>query len=178
MFTRSAPHWSKTLKADEEFIRLIAEKNMKLYPRLADPVRDSPTYITCTFGGKTIPLTLNKIDKHALYAYGWSYCTLLALALNELTNLPLTLITRGRAGKLGHAVVKVSENNYLDIAGLTTMDKLHATYGTDYAEELPRGEFCARVATDEHVDNPFTFVGEVEKRVTYHFAQLVINQYL
>lgn len=172
-------HWRTYEKSNPELFWLALERAEKVYPEAVDVCRDTPAEIECVFGTRMAALTLQLVDAEASSLYGWGYCTLLALALHDLSGYPLVLFTRNQDQSQwkGHAAVKINDDSYLDIAGVRTAASICEEYRLD-AEPVTvtREQFCSAVASGEHEENPMSFVDRLEQLVTMDFAQLVLKE--
>lgn len=172
-------HWSTLYSTDRRFYDLAYSRATEYYPEFYDP-EEAPTAIPVVIGSRSAELTLKLIDAEVVSLYGWGYCSLLALAIHDLTGAPLVLHTskQGTDVWVGHASVLVGENKYLDIEGVNSVRAINSRYRFNIIPKIvTREEFCSTIATEEHVANPFSWLDELERLLTFHFAEEVITQY-
>lgn len=166
------------IKAEDRiFYDLILERFRNSFP--GAPVGSVP--IPCVFGSRTANLTLREINSEAVNIFGWGYCTLLALAVHDITGFPLALFTKTLVGEdwKGHATVQITDCLFLDITGLNSVENINKKYGMATNPKLvSREEYCSTIATGEHVTNPFSFIRPLEQKIVKDFAALVVKEYL
>lgn len=173
-------HWKDLYYGDCHFYEEAYRRAAETYPEYDDP-EDAPAAIECFFGSRHSAVTLRSIDSEAVNLFGWGYCTLLALAMHDITGFTLTLFTKTYDGRIwsGHACIQLPNGLFLDIEGVRTMQQIQKVYAIqDTPDMVSREKFCATVAHGEHVENPMSFVGELEQLITKDFAHHVLNTYL
>jgi hypothetical protein len=164
-------------------------------PRLAQLAGENMDYfdeegwLTLQFGQSEVTLPYREISPGVRFVYRSGYCAFLALAIHELTGLPLAVFTIPGTGMNdwhGHVTVKTGEDEYLDIAGFSTEWQINENYG--YGENTPHGALrltvtdnVAEVPEIFHEDirhNPWLMFGELERLVTEDYARQIIEDYL
>lgn len=172
-------HWKYLYNENRAFYDLAWWRAGEFYPEYDDP-EDAPAEIECVFGSRCSSLTLRVVDAEAESLYAWGYCTLLALAIHERTGFPIALFTTANPEPgewSGHAAIQVADGLFLDITGIHTATEITQTYRMENVEPhiVSKEEFCNIVASDEHIQNPMSFVDELEQLITYDFAEYLIK---
>lgn len=178
MWFNRGVHWRTYRDSNPELFQLALERAEEVYPEVVDVYRDTPPTIECVFGTRVTSLTLQLVDAEAVNLYGWGYCTLLALAMHDLSDAPLVLFTRDQTETQwkGHAAVKIREDAYLDITGVRTAESIRNEYRLNSnPEEVTRDQFCSRVASGEHESDPMRFVDRLEQLITVDFAGFLLK---
>lgn len=165
------------------------------HPRLAELADENMDYfgeegwLTLQFGQSEVTFPYREISPGVSFVYRSGFCAFLALALHELTGLPIAVFTipgTGPEGWLGHVALQTGEDEYLDIAGFSTAEQINENYG--YGADTPYGELqltltgsISEVPEIFHEDirsDPWMMFGELERLVTFDYAQQIIEDYL
>lgn len=145
-------------------------------------------WLTLQFGQSEVTFPYREISPGVSFVYRSGYCAFLALAMHEITGLPLAVFTipgTGMDNWLGHVTLQTGEDEYLDIAGFSTEQQINDNYGygnSSYAAmKLTIAENVADVPEIFHEDvrsDPWLMFGELERLVTMDYAQQIIDDYL
>jgi hypothetical protein len=173
-FLRPGVHWKHLEVSEPQLYSLAKARNHLRAPSYL------PRTIPVKFGSRNGELTLRKVNKEAIRIYRFGHCTLMALALHRLLGYDLVLFNQFYDGNMwrGHAAVKLPDGRFLDIAGIFKNEKaILASYNfTAPAQVVSVEEFHAVVIYDEPPTRDlFSYVGNLEKLVTYDFAKHLIE---
>jgi len=170
-------HWRNYERSQPRFFQLALARAEEYYPELVDHYREAPAAIEVTFGSRVSALTPRFLDSEAVNLFGWGYCTLLALALHDRYGYELVLLTKEAATSSGewrgHALVELEPGRYLDITGAHEgLEEIYEEYGfRAEPEHLSREAFCERVIHEDKLTEPFEFIDELERLLTFDFAE-------
>lgn len=183
MFARGT-HWKSLYYSDQEFYELCYWRAAEVYGDEYEDIEKSPAALEVVYGSRMSSLTLDFIDAEAVQLFAWGYCGYLALAIHELTNLPLALFTNTEdateRGWHGHAAVVLPDGSFLDIEGVTTAAEINERYGLKETVEptFPGpDEYRTTMFGAEKAANPYRILDELELRLLRHFAELVVKEY-
>jgi len=158
----------------------LADENMEFF--------GDDGWLTLQFGQSEVTFPYREISPGVSFVYRSGYCAFLALAMHEITGLPLAVFTIPGSSKeewFGHVTLKTGEDEYLDIAGFATEQQINDNYGygnSSYrAMELTIAENVSEVPEIFHETirtDPWMMFGELERLVTMDYAQQIIDDYL
>lgn len=169
------------MTAEDPRLAVLAEDNMDFF--------DEDGWLTLQFGSSEVTIPYREISPGVSYLYRSGFCAFLALAIHEMTDLPLAVFTipgTGLNNWLGHVTVKTGEDEYLDIAGFCTEQQINENYG--YGEGTDSGELSLKIVNHfsdapeiVHEDirhDPWLMLGELERLVTVDYARQIVEEYL
>lgn len=151
---------------------------MTTHNGMAQPHQGAVPY---QFSGQIYNLVPNVITQETIDFFLHGHCAILAIALHLRTGLtPLMVATSSKRGQKweGHAFIKMGENQYLDIAGMRTME----TMQEDFAGELktpriiPASKFTAMMFNIPRPQNGLNFLGEQEREYVEGIADILVRQ--
>lgn len=138
-----------------------------------------------TFGSMGVTARYGIIDGEIRAAYAHGACGLLAYALHKEHGLPLVVWTsegdRPESWS-GHVAVRLGEDSFLDIRGVSTAAEI-ADYYRPYAKpfsgphDVTEAEFLELVVGDEYKDNVFGYVDRLEHLLTLDYANILVRDY-
>lgn len=158
----------------------LADENMEFF--------GDDGWLTLQFGQSEVTFPYREISPGVSYVYRSGYCAFLALAMHEITGLPLAVFTIPGSGPeewFGHVAIKTGEDEYLDIAGFSTAQQINDNYGYGNRHfpdlKLTIAENVSEVPEIFHEtirSDPWTMFGELEKLVTFDYAEQILDDYL
>lgn len=172
----------RTLPKANPRLGMLAEWNME---------DNDDTVLNLYFGSTWAYFPYREINSHVVSIYRNGYCAFLALAIHEQTNYPLAVFSLAdeylpeNEGWLGHVAVKIGDDSYLDITGVSTAEQIQSAYGFGKY----RGEYMSETiaSTLEEVPEifhpelhgqPWNFLEELEELVTRDYAEQLVARYV
>jgi hypothetical protein len=172
-------HWRDI--TNPRFYRLALDRAYEIYPDMEDAHDEHDGTIEVILGSRGASLTLRLVDGEAISLFAYGHCVLLAYAIYEKTNLPLIVFTNETAegaGWHGHAGISLGDDKILDITGICSEDEIHNRYGKlSEGKIMSAEEFKKLVVDPAYVENPFSFLDELEQFVVKDFADHLISEY-
>lgn len=169
------------LTTENPLLAQLAAQNMEAY--------DEDGWLTVNFGSSEFSIPYREFSPGVKFLYRNGYCAFLALALHEITDLPLAVFTipgTGLDNWLGHVALCTGPDEYLDVTGFSTAAEINEAYG--YGENTPYGALALTITKDvssvpeifheEVRDAPWTMLGELERLVTMDYAEQLLSDFL
>lgn len=163
----------------------VAEANPEmsldeLYDSRSSLIQEFDVY----FGSRSETVRYGVIDGAVTSLFGYGYCILLALAFHEKTGREFVMWTDGEntgSRWSGHVGVRVDDDHILDVFGITHHNEVASRYpsaklGTP--EVLTREEMLSRLADEKYRNDPWSFVDELERLLTFDYAERLVADHL
>lgn len=178
-------HWKSLAETDPEFYGLCYERAVEIYGEKVASSEQVPVQIHFSLGFMDGLLTLDQVNDDARHIFGWGACSFFAMALHELTGLPLALFTAPEAQGgnwedwSGHAAVALPDGNFLDITGVVSAAAISSRYGFEEIVEptiLGWEDYLEAQFGDRTVADPFRALEPLELRMLRHHAEIVARE--
>lgn len=138
------------------------------------------------FGSRGDSFQYGEVDGAVQSVFGYGFCSLMALALNERLGKEFVMWTtesgsEGR-GWSGHIGVHLGDDRVLDVFGISTYEQVERRYAfggrVGAPEVVSREEMLNRMADKEYRGDPWAFVDELERLLTHDIAERLIATHL
>lgn len=138
------------------------------------------------FGSRGDTFQYGEVDGAVQSVFGYGFCSLMALALNERLGREFVLWTTdkdaGPRGWSGHVGVHLDDSRVLDVFGISTYEDVARRYSMfgemGEPEVVSREELLARTSSEDYREDPWSFVDELERLLTHDIAERLIAAHL
>lgn len=180
----------RRLPSDSELHKLALDRicwaNMDM---TLDDIYDSSSRsiqeLDLSFGSMGVTARYGEIDGEVMSAYAHGACALIAYALHKEHGLPLVVWTDEGdrpTNWSGHVAVRVGDDAFLDIRGISTAADV-ADYYRRYTKalggpvDMTEAEFLDLIVGDEYKGDVFGYVDRLEHLLTLDYASILVRTY-
>lgn len=178
-------HWKSLYETDREFYELCYERSVERYGKSNTDSEDALADVYFSIGFLDARLVLDQIDEEAKHIFGWGCCSFFAMALHQLTGLPLALFTSPEAQGAGwedwtgHVALALPGGSFLDITGVVSAADINSRYRfAEPVEPTVLGweGFLESQFGDRNVSDPYRALEPLEIRMLQHFAEVTLRE--
>ena len=178
MWRNRGIHWRDA--GNPRLVNLAMWRAYDMEPDMMDAEDEHDGTIEGYFGSSSASITLRSIDAEVSGIFLHGYCFLMAWAIHTKTGLSMVAFTSSESTAenwQGHVAVKVGEDEFLDISGVRTHDRIKASYGKvgEPVEIDPQN--LHGFVSEEYRNDPLGFFDELERLITEDFADMLIAEH-
>lgn len=135
------------------------------------------------YGSRGDTFQYGEVDGAVESVFGYGFCSLMALALNERLDREFVLWTTDKSAGAqdwsGHVGVHLEDGRILDVFGISTYEEVARRYSMlGEPEVVSREELLERTSSEEYRNDPWSFVDELERLLTHDIAERLIARHL